>query len=272
MPEICSICLEPRRFKSIICGVRTRCSHAFCHTCFEEWIKRNTTCPLCRARCVHTEEEARELAVFFQTNSVWILLVYVLNAFYMLLKLTEEHSDVHELEIYPAFVLVLLMLGHSIYTALTRNAELNFYGQGIHPRMTREVYCLLNGSLVLASLLPGYTLVSSVCISIRLYQVMRKCPTGCLIYIYAVFVVGYSVPKLEQVLVAKAATLMPRHHAAPVAPCFLARTSAGVAILLLICIAHAFFGLIDRLLTRIAPPFFALLQRARAIYVARARG
>jgi hypothetical protein len=198
---------------------------------------------------------------FFKTISEWVFLVYLLNVFYLLLKYTEEHSDELELEIYPGAFLVVLMLFNAIYFTLSKNAELNYHGQDINPRTTREVSFLLHVSLVLTTLLPGYALALNFSISTRLYQVLPKCRTGRLISTYAVLVVAYFVPKLVRVLAEKTCMLLPQLHAAGAAPCFLAQMGAAATVILSICAAHAFFALLERLLL--------CIDAALAVYAAR---
>lgn len=42
----CIICRS-----TIIVGTLTACGHKYCKDCLEEWLKRNPTCPTCKARC-----------------------------------------------------------------------------------------------------------------------------------------------------------------------------------------------------------------------------
>jgi hypothetical protein len=41
----CAICTNTPKHKN---AILTECNHTYCHTCWNEWMKRSTNCPTCR--------------------------------------------------------------------------------------------------------------------------------------------------------------------------------------------------------------------------------
>jgi len=56
--ETCSICMEQLNHMKREVALLSPCEHKFCHACICKWMRRETTCPICRCRVLMVFHQA----------------------------------------------------------------------------------------------------------------------------------------------------------------------------------------------------------------------
>lgn len=80
---LCVQCLEIWHGKCVICfeiherPVVTNCEHKFCEKCLKDWLKEDTTCPLCRtvvsSRTLYSDIEEEEVKQINELDNLFIV-------------------------------------------------------------------------------------------------------------------------------------------------------------------------------------------------------
>jgi len=228
MKDPCPICHDPVRLYN---SVETRCGHTFCKTCFREWTLLSDTCPLCRARCVETPEQARERVLFFTENITWPVFTFLLDCVYR--KVNPNGGKDSELFSLLCLFTMMYALFQYTYFVQTENGKFNALAKNITKEFAINVYYLQHCSIIAATLFPKFAFLWSAMIAIRLCQDMPKLQTDRFVYICSLFLTAARVPALMQVITEKflpltSWLLVP--YAAPSAPCVLAQACATAAL------------------------------------------
>jgi len=109
--EDCPICLNP-----LLRGTEVRCGHTFHARCIEKWLRRNSTCPICRnilrdtyrisirVQNVTSEENVREFEVPPERSDEVSRILELPSADSGLVGAFEVAFDVHGLEGVHGFI------------------------------------------------------------------------------------------------------------------------------------------------------------------------